>query len=604
MGLNVVLLVLLVGTLSYTLAQTQQVNLYPGQSVEVVCNQNPTIEPTSTSTTMPTSTSTIQPTNTAIPPTSTPIPSTSDYGVTRINQSDWQTAKSELGVNIVEYRVSPSTSDADILSGLSYAQSLGVKVLLHIYDSPTNTNAPFYLDNGNWAISARGIEILNLVENNLSVWALYTLHEPYSSSEYVCDADCQREMYAFLKQYTSIPLYMDIGSLYFPYNAGYQMTDGMCDYCATFPCTFRGEWTSQQSIAETLSRIDNDRWVQTNFMPNSKLVFLLNTYTLGDGSRYRMPTSSELATVRDYMCPNVHLYYPWSGYDLSLDDVPELYPVIAQGCGQQPYPTNTPIPTNTAFPNPTNTPTMQPTSTPTMQPTSTPIIEPTNTPPPGNAIIVDHTAYADNLTQAQLDYARSRVHFFNHASIGSNILDGMRLLSSDNPTRYAISIVYSSGTNTGINEYQAGSNGRPLTKVSGFSANIKTGHDLAFMKFCTGDIPCVQGDTPISQMWAAYRDMMIQYDNVIWWTIPIIASNNSRAYCNQELAQFNNLVRDYVNANGGILFDIADIESQGGTITTSQGYEAAYPAYTSDGAHLSVLGQRRVASALWVLLAQ
>jgi hypothetical protein len=116
----------------------------------------------------------------------------------------------------------------------------------------------------------------------------------------------------------------------------------------------------------------------------------------------------------------------------------------------------------------------------------------------------------------------------------------------------------------------------------------------------------------MDEVWTAYRDMMItkQAEHpstlLVWWTWPIIASDHSRAYCNEELEGFNDTVRAYVDAHGGVLFDIADIESHDpdGNPVDYNGWEAAYPAYTTDGAHLSEMGRQRAANALWSLLAR
>jgi len=615
--------------------------------------------------------------------------------VVRGPSSDWPTIKQELDAKVVELVISPSTSDASILASLELAQSMDQQVLLHIYDRDSNTQNPWRLDGGEWSVTQRGVEILNLVEGHPALYAVYMLHEPFDSSTYHADADAQRALYAILKSYADVPLYTDISSLHMALNSGEALSDGMCDYCATFPTTFRGAWTSEQCLAETFRRIDADLATQRQYMPNSEVVFLVNVYQLGDGSQYRLPTEAELIEVRDYICAvdRPMLYYPWShsGYVQELKDTPELWPIIRAGCGASPpatptntpvtptdtptpdltpthtpaptntptpsptpadtptatptpthtpisvptdtptatsmptsTPTNTPVPTSTpvSTPTPTDTPTSTPTSTPTDTPvptptaTHTPTPVPTSTPTltPGGAIIIDHRhTDPSQLSQAQLDAARGLATFFNHASIGGNILDGMRDLQGQDYGRYNIAILYGNGSAVGINEYGAGSNGRPLTKVDGFAASVNSGQIAAFMKFCTGDIPCVNGDTSIETMWIRYRDMMVtelvEHPNttLVWWTIPIIASNNSRAHCNQELEWFNNQVRTYVSEHGGVLFDIADIESHdpdGNPVTTSGGYEAAWPAYTSDGAHLSTTGRQRVAAAVWHLLAQ
>jgi hypothetical protein len=202
------------------------------------------------------------------------------------------------------------------------------------------------------------------------------------------------------------------------------------------------------------------------------------------------------------------------------------------------------------------------------------------------------------------------VTLFSHKSIGNNILDGIADLQDQDPNRYTIRVTSSTGTQSGINHTQPGSNGRPLTKIRGFSALVQGGHDLAMTKFCTGDVPCVNGDTPIATMWTEYRDAMetlIQSHpgtTIVWWTIPTIANNHSRARCNQEIAWFNDQMRAHVNANNDVLFDIADIEShdESGNLVTWNGIEAGWPGWTYDGAHLNEAGRQRVAGAIWHLL--
>jgi len=67
---------------------------------------------------------------------------------------------------------------------------------------------------------------------------------------------------------------------------------------------------------------------------------------------------------------------------------------------------------------------------------------------------------------------------------------------------------------------------------------------------------------------------------------------------------YNDQLRAYVQANGGILFDIADIESKGGTVR-ADGYEALWESWsTGSSCHLNTPGRQRLASALWVLLAE
>lgn len=225
--------------------------------------------------------------------------------------------------------------------------------------------------------------------------------------------------------------------------------------------------------------------------------------------------------------------------------------------------------------------------------------------------VVDHNAVdASVIPQSWLDVARQQVVLFNHRSIGNNILDGMGDLETQDSTRYSIGIDYGYGTLAGINHYMAGNNGDPLSKVSGFSGLVQNGHDIAFMKFCVGDFPPFVTGISATEIWIAYRDAMealqTQYPGVVlvWWTSPLTSPSDGRGL--EAFATFNDFVRQHVAENGGVLFDIADIESHtpDGIPVTHEGYEAMWEGYTDDGGHLDQVGRQRVAQALWQLLAR
>jgi len=232
-------------------------------------------------------------------------------------------------------------------------------------------------------------------------------------------------------------------------------------------------------------------------------------------------------------------------------------------------------------------------------------VPPTPTTAPSGAIVIGHDAYAGSLTLAQLNAARVVVSFFTHKSIGNNIIDGLRAMMAANPTRYTVTIVYSSGTVPGLNEYQVGSNGNPQSKIDGFASRVKDGHDAAYMKFCVGDWLPFTGYAPIN-FWPIYRNMMLAQQAehpgtvLVWFTLPLTSVSDGRGLAG--FAAFNAQVRQYVAENGGVLLDLADIESDGMRCTRN-GVEALCNEWTSDGAHLNTAGQQRVAEAFWVLWA-
>jgi len=619
--------------------QTAQYTLQAGESVEVVCvcpavtvtvtsepptpTPSPTVPPTATSqpptpTDEPTQTpAPPTPTNTP-PPSPTPEPGVLFHGVVRSPDTAWPVIRNELGGSVVEFLVRPSMSTAAVVVGMDTAGDLGLRVLLHPYDSSQNTNAPWYLDGDDWHVTAWGEDVLEAVEGHPALFAVYALHEPFDSGGYHADTDAQRALYALIKSIADVPVYTDISSLAHFEDAG--LSDGMCDWCATFPCTWRGEWTSEESLAETLRRMDADYATQQALMPGSRLVYLINTYTLGDGARYRMPTPAELDAARDHACGLgvPVLYYPWVGYDDNLASSPELWPVIREGCGGAPPPTVTPVPptstpvpptptgtsvppTSTSVPpTATNTP-QPPTETPTQEPPTATPAPPTPTSVPGDAVVVDHN-YTSIAGLPGGDWTDKSL-FFTRKSIGGQILDELRAMG-------IVNVTYTTAPGPGVREYQVGANGDPLSKVSGFTAALQNGHDLAGMKFCTGDVICVSGSTPTAQVLSAYLAAMANVPvnhpgtRPVLITWPLIASNHSRASCNAELAVFNDGVRAFAAANGFTLYDLADIESHdaSGNPCLYGSIEAMCPAYTTDGAHLNATGAGRAAAGmLWLM---
>lgn len=275
------------------------------------------------------------------------------YGIVRALVDDWSTIRENLGGSVVDLIVHPYTPLSDIIASLDSAEALEYQVVFHLYDDNTNTKKPWYLDaNGQWVFPQSAIDILQAVSDHPALFAIYALHEPLDAGEAYVSVEQQRELYQLLKEYTDgLPVFTDIGGLRVWEDQGIELTDGICDYCRTGPSHFRSDWTSEQCITETLSRIGADLDTQQRLMPNSQTVFAINTYSY-PGYIYpiRLPTPEELAAVRDYLCAlnQPMLYYPWAHgtYDLTLKDVPQLWPVVAEGCN---YTTYLPLIMNQAY---------------------------------------------------------------------------------------------------------------------------------------------------------------------------------------------------------------------------------------------------------------
>ncbi|MCB0749266.1 MAG: S-layer homology domain-containing protein [Ignavibacteriae bacterium] len=225
------------------------------------------------------------------------------------------------------------------------------------------------------------------------------------------------------------------------------------------------------------------------------------------------------------------------------------------------------------------------------------------------ATVIDYRyTDASSLSQTELDNARKQDVLFNHQSVGSNIITGLDTMKKADPGRYSISMKASQDiswydTYDGINHFKEGANGAPSGKISGKKNLVATYNskiDVAFMKFCFVDV-----SADLDALWIEYRDAMEElestYPNIkfIWWTMPITINGS------QDRDSFNANIRNYVNQNNKILFDIASIESHdpSGNAIKDSGYDAMYSGYTDDGGHLNTSGQARAAAAIWHLFA-
>jgi len=249
--------------------------------------------------------------------------------------------------------------------------------------------------------------------------------------------------------------------------------------------------------------------------------------------------------------------------------------------------------------------------------------------PACGSIVVDHTclevkadgSLAEIIPQVYLDGARQLKVLFCHASVGGTIVNAMagnKGLAKLNASRYLINqqanaeaawfdshsgLINISRTDWPVN----GSKARGfdhLIRNLGYGLPSRT--NVAFMKYCYIDwLP----GTNVEPKWTEYRTMMealeADYPSItfVWWTTAITAAGDG----GDLRERFNTLVREYCAAHGKVLFDLADIEShdlQGNPCYDDIGAEAMYAGYAVDGQHPTDIGQMRLASAVWWLLAR
>lgn len=203
---------------------------------------------------------------------------------------------------------------------------------------------------------------------------------------------------------------------------------------------------------------------------------------------------------------------------------------------------------------------------------------------------------------------RMRV-FFAHQSVGQNILTGIQRIVAPRPVPWKDAYV--------------GTNGQPLTKLTSFRSLVTTGlgkdAEYALFKFCFMDFSL---NTNVAALFDRYRAAMQDIEKacprttIIHITTPLtVVQSGLKAAMkrvlgfsvygegeNQKRHAFNQLLRGEYRERQ-TLFDLANIES--GESLHPQRYEfrgeslpMLTPAYSDDGGHLNLLGQRIVAAEL------
>ncbi len=277
----------------------------------------------------------------------------------------------------------------------------------------------------------------------------------------------------------------------------------------------------------------------------------------------------------------------------------------------------TTTPTNSIASNTPSTPSMSTasgTATSPAQSTTSP-----STPSNINSnIIVNHSNWDWYVSQPQqvVDAVASMRYFFSHASVGTNIVDGLKALNSSDAARYPLKIktVGASALDSTVKgtfyEYPRGNSGGWSAKVQDFQTVVQNGWrdpavEVAMYKFCFIDY---------AADWTAYRDSIINMERLypnthfIYWTMPITTGDTEEKLSLR--AKFNQNLRDWIaTQENKILFDLADIEAWGpsGEHKTQKANgitcDLLYGGYTvrSDGGHLFGEGMTRVATALYSL---
>jgi hypothetical protein len=217
--------------------------------------------------------------------------------------------------------------------------------------------------------------------------------------------------------------------------------------------------------------------------------------------------------------------------------------------------------------------------------------------PVNAAVIIDHTSINqfDQIPDNYISTAANTRLFIRHASVGTQLGynqsdSGLNMLQSQN-SKY----------NRRNWDFQGRGNEGWQWKINDFALAAEENAattDVMMTKLCfiDDDVDAQSFIRQISQIEAQYPTKKI-----VWWTIPIMTEGSVGR------DSFNRQIREYVQANNKILFDVADIESHnasGVSLKDNSGLEVMDASISSDGGHFNDEGKLRMAKAFWVMMAK
>lgn len=250
-----------------------------------------------------------------------------------------------------------------------------------------------------------------------------------------------------------------------------------------------------------------------------------------------------------------------------------------------------------------------------------------------------HTMVAASVTADDLKTAERVRVFFEHQSVGGNLMDAVpgvyadlgmappRVTQVEASDAHVSPAVQHPGSGFLAHTY-FGQNGDPMAKIRAFDARIRGGVgaqvDVAFMKFCYADIT---SDTDVQAVFEEYRSTMTSLERdfpdvtFLHVTTPLSTDPGWKSKVKKLIGkdphmgpadnlarqQLNHLMRHEYPADE--LFDLAAIESTepGGArsegTTSGQRYYSLYDGYAADPGHLNEAGAAVAAAHLLHLIA-
>lgn len=243
---------------------------------------------------------------------------------------------------------------------------------------------------------------------------------------------------------------------------------------------------------------------------------------------------------------------------------------------------------------------------------------------------ISHATGDDMQLREDLQRIAQRRIFFGHQSVGTNLLDGIKQLSTVAGVPISIDKVNAASDvkQAMIGHTLIPENGNPLKKIKSFDNTMglqPSGLDIALMKFCYVDFTA---ETNVKELFASYRETIeaLKAKNpgttFVHVTAPLtVVQSGIKARVkkllgnapygvleNMRREEYNSLLRKEYQGRAPI-FDLARIEStapDGKTETSewnNQVIPALVPSYSDDGGHLNNTGKLHAARELISVLA-
>ena len=231
------------------------------------------------------------------------------------------------------------------------------------------------------------------------------------------------------------------------------------------------------------------------------------------------------------------------------------------------------------------------------------------------AIIIGHqqVSSAKSYPAAVVGQIKQVKWFFAHASVGSNMLDGLADLHRSDADRCPMEFVTADRkppqtTRSGvIYEHNRGNPGWKA-KFDRFEETVRGGWHAPVVHFAVNKLCYIDQGASFKYYLHSMTNLEAEFPDTVfvYATVPLTTASDGDNFLRNA---FNDRVREWVKQNGRVLFDIADIESHDaeGQVSSFQyrgrACQKLFEKYSTDGGHLNEPGRQAVARGFYALSA-